>query len=86
MINRPWRIYISLKRKCLYKIDSDAPCTFGEPGGKHWQHRIRGREYYWLRQNDNTRLLIFYVVSLLTKKRRLVDDEMVVMLLLLLNQ
>ena len=38
--------YIKLKETWLYERDSDAPSVSSEPGGKYWQHHIRGWRNY----------------------------------------
>ena len=36
------RFYIILNEISLYEIDPNAPSACSEPGGKPWQHNIRG--------------------------------------------
>ena len=37
-----YRFDIILNEISLYKSDRNAPNTYSEPGGKQWQHSIRG--------------------------------------------
>ena len=36
------QFYINFKETRLYESRPNAPSTYNEPGGKQWQHSIRG--------------------------------------------
>ena len=45
-LNHPYKqFYINSNETWLYKSDPNAPSTCNEPGGKQWQHSVRGWEY-----------------------------------------
>ena len=37
------QFYVTLNEIWLFESDPNAPSTWSEPGGKQWQHSIRGR-------------------------------------------
>ena len=47
------QFYITLNEIWLYESDPHAPSTCSEPGGKQWQHSIRGWRNSWFAAADN---------------------------------